>query len=82
MRYRGEDFANPIRPRDRCDLSGASCNIRGKGEASRAVVEFDALQELVEPTLLAEVVRVALGDGAVQVAPRRREPAAPEGLES
>ena len=30
MRYRGEDFANPIRPRDCCDLSGLSCNIRDK----------------------------------------------------
>ena len=30
MRYRGEDFANPIRSRDCCDLSGLSCNIRDK----------------------------------------------------
>ena len=34
MRYRGEDCANPIRPRDRCDLSGDSCNIRVKARGS------------------------------------------------
>ena len=43
MRYRGEDFAVPLQPRDRRDLSGLSCNIRANGsiaKKSRRVLAF------------------------------------------